>query len=189
MPAQEQQPGNTLSSIVSNLVRAAIGGNHQDVPDQDLDKYVADMIMKSANTADKKYKAVGLDAYTGDGIDSKDKAKLASGTVVHREDSNGLKTNKRFLSSIIKNTDEHNQALIRAEEKRAADVARELIADLDKRKADRQQTFDRGWDRRRREDERSTKIPIDLKVQVQITLIVSSVKIKSGHSRTWLTEI
>ncbi|KAF9573333.1 hypothetical protein EC968_008787 [Mortierella alpina] len=134
------QTTNTLSSIVSNLVRAAIGGNHEHVPDQDLDKYVADMIMKSANHAHEDYKTKGLDAYTSPSSSaSENKVRLASGAVISREDSNGLKTNKRFLSSIIRSTDDHNQALIRAEEKRATALAKELISDLDKRAAERRQ--------------------------------------------------
>ncbi|KAF9403260.1 hypothetical protein BGX21_005861 [Mortierella sp. AD011] len=131
--SQNQKPSNTLSSIVSNLVRAAVGGNHHDVPDEDLDKYVADMIMKSASKTGKQYQSIGLRAYT----DDENRARLTSGVVVDRSDSNGLKTNKRFLSSIIKSTDDHNQALIRAEEKKAAEVAKELIADLDRRAVDR----------------------------------------------------
>jgi len=138
---QDQKTSGNLSSIVSSLVRAAIGGKHHDVPDEDLDKYVADMILKSADTTHQKYKTLGLEAYYApDGstsADSEDKAKLASGVVVHRSESNGLKTNKRFLSSIIKSTDDHNQALIRAEEKKAAEMAKELIADLDRRAAER----------------------------------------------------
>ncbi|KAF9207952.1 hypothetical protein BGZ49_010148 [Haplosporangium sp. Z 27] len=132
-PAKDQKPSNTLNSIVSNLVRAAIGGNHQDVPDNDLDKYVADMIMKSAIKTGKQYQSIGLQAYTS--ANSEDKARLSSGVIIDRSDSNGLKTNKRFLSSIIKNTDDHNQALIRAEEKKASEIAKELIADLDRRRA------------------------------------------------------
>ncbi|KAG0369316.1 hypothetical protein BGZ54_010274 [Gamsiella multidivaricata] len=138
--SQDQQPSNTLSSIVSNLVRAAIGGSHEEVPDEDLDKYVADMIMKSANKAHNRYQSVGLAAYTPSGLtnaDSEDKAQLGSGVIIDRTESNGLKTNKRFLSSIIKSTDDHNQALIRAEDRRATEMAKELIADLDRRAAGR----------------------------------------------------
>ncbi|KAG0240632.1 hypothetical protein B0O80DRAFT_485728 [Mortierella sp. GBAus27b] len=143
------QPFSSLSSIVSNLVRAAIGGNHQDVPDEDLDKYVADMIMKSTNNTHQSFD----DNYTPDGTSGGDKARLASGVVVSRSDSNGLKTNKRFLSSIIKSTDDHNQALIRAEEKKAAEMAKELIADLDRRAEGRKRGF-QGKESRR--DEKSS---------------------------------
>ncbi|KAG0305819.1 hypothetical protein BGZ98_003535 [Dissophora globulifera] len=144
--SKDAKPANTLSSIVSNLVRAAIGGNHQDVPDQDLDKYVADMIMKSADNAHKRYEFVGLSAYTSSASTSSSispaaldgKVQLASGVIIDRAHSNGLKTNKRFLSSIIKSTDDHNQALIRAEEKKATEMAKELIADLDRRAAERE---------------------------------------------------
>ncbi|KAK3825703.1 MAG: hypothetical protein J3Q66DRAFT_365445 [Benniella sp.] len=150
---QDQKPSGNFSSIVSSLVRAAIGGKHHDVPDGDLDKYVADMILKSADTTHQKYKTLGLEAYYApDGstsADSEDKAKLASGVVIHRSESNGLKTNKRFLSSIIKSTDDHNQALIRAEEKKAAEMAKELIADLDRRAAERRKRGFYGKEARR----------------------------------------
>jgi len=142
---------NTLSSIVSNLVRSAIGGGnkHDHVEDEDLDKYVADMIMMNAAESRAKYEKYGLTgsktagSLNPNGADvgsssSNDKIKLASGVVIDRADSNGLKTNKRFLSSIIKHTDSHNQALIQSEEKRAAEAAKELIADLDRRAADRE---------------------------------------------------
>ncbi|KAF9963265.1 hypothetical protein BGZ65_004836 [Modicella reniformis] len=143
---KQDQPSSSLSSIVSNLVRAAIGGKHHDVPDGDLDKYVAEMIMKSANVAQQKSQAIGHAAYyfpdgSSDASSAVDKARLASGVVIDRTDSNGLKTNKRFLSSIIKNTDEHNQALIRAEEKKAAEMAKELIADLDRRAVKRERSL------------------------------------------------
>ncbi|KAF9917057.1 hypothetical protein BX616_002036 [Lobosporangium transversale] len=141
IPSQnKKQPTSTLSSIVSNLVRAAIGGNHHDVPDHDLDKYVADMIMKSAEATEQKYRTTGVDAYTNNNNNNNDKVRLASGAVIDRSDSNGLKTNKRFLSSIIKSTDDHNQALIRAEEKKATEMAKELIADLDRRAAKRERS-------------------------------------------------
>ncbi|KAF9361214.1 hypothetical protein BGX26_005038 [Mortierella sp. AD094] len=154
--SQNQKPSNTLSSIVSNLVRAAVGGNHHDVPDEDLDKYVADMIMKSASKTGKQYQSIGLRAYT----DDENKARLTSGVVIGRSDSNGLKTNKRFLSSIIKSTDDHNQALIRAEEKKAAEVAKELIADLDRQAADRRRA-DRGRDSRREGQSSTTRLRMD----------------------------
>ncbi|KAG0228441.1 hypothetical protein BGW41_003419 [Actinomortierella wolfii] len=72
--------GKSLSSAVSELVRAAIGGNHANVPDEDLDKYVAEQILKSAAESEKRYKTVGLDAY----LVQKDQAKLSSGTVVNK---------------------------------------------------------------------------------------------------------
>ncbi|KAG0196319.1 hypothetical protein BGX28_010299 [Mortierella sp. GBA30] len=164
---------NTLSSIVSNLVRAAIGGNHEHVPDQDLDKYVAEMIMKSANKAHKNYQSIGLDAYTSTSSSpssslSENRTQLASGMIVHRSESNGLKTNKRFLSSIIRSTDDHNQALIRAEEKRATELAKELIADLDKRTAKKNE----------RHFLAVTSATVKEQIQIQATLNISRIGIE-----------
>ncbi|KAG0057846.1 DNA-directed RNA polymerase I subunit rpa49 [Gryganskiella cystojenkinii] len=159
-PSATKKPLNTLSSIVSNLVRAAIGGGtgkHDHVSDQDLDEYVADMIMKSAAESRAKYDKFGL----GSGpkaspakTDSVDKIQLPSGVIIDRAESNGLKTNKRFLSSIIKHTDEHNQALIRSEEKRASEIAKALIADLDRKAADRGEDRDSRGRRRKPNTER-----------------------------------
>ncbi|KAF9107588.1 hypothetical protein BGX27_008686 [Mortierella sp. AM989] len=156
---KDPKPSNTLSSIVSDLVRAAIGGNHNDVPDEDLDKYVADMIMKSASKTEKQYQSVGLKAYTSP--NDENKARLDSGVIIDRSDSNGLKTNKRFLSSIIKSTDDHNQALIRAEEKKATEMAKELIADLDRRVADRERLTSRGRDFRKGGRSSSSRMRMD----------------------------
>ncbi|KAI9235757.1 MAG: hypothetical protein BYD32DRAFT_356417, partial [Podila humilis] len=132
----------TLSTIVSDLVRAAIGGDHQNVSDQDLDKYVADMIMKQASDTQSKYKAIGLDAFKPSG-----------------HTSNGLKTNKRFLSSIIKSTDDHNQSLIRAEKIQSEAAAKELLAELDRRDDERERQ--ERIERRQRKERNAGKMRMD----------------------------
>ncbi|KAG0334627.1 hypothetical protein BG004_000329 [Podila humilis] len=121
-----------------------MGGSAQHVADQDLDKYVVEMIMKEASDSQSKYKAIGLDAYkpsgakgAGGGSRDNTKATLTSGMIVDRADSNGLKTNKRFLSSIIKSTDDHNQALIRAEKEQSEAGAKELLQKLNRRANER----------------------------------------------------
>lgn len=52
-----------LSSAVSDLMRAAAGGDTSKVADEDLDKYIADLIHKEATAKNKKYDQVGLKAY------------------------------------------------------------------------------------------------------------------------------
>ena len=46
---------------------------------------------------------------------------------VARSESNAPKTNKRFLSSIIKTTDEHNKSIIRAQALAAQEVRMERL--------------------------------------------------------------
>ncbi|KAG0286343.1 hypothetical protein BGZ96_009542, partial [Linnemannia gamsii] len=133
---------DSLSSIVSKLVKAAMRGKDTDDYGDDLDKYVANMLVRSA-TDKKQLQQQQQRQQEQEGLNNK--AFLPSGTVVDRANSNGLKTNKRFLSSIIKSTDDHNQALIRAEEKRANEMTKELLAELDKKasKRERVQTKER----------------------------------------------
>lgn len=52
-----------LSSAVSDLMRAAAGGDTTKVADEDLDKYIADLIHKEALAKNKKYDQVGVKAY------------------------------------------------------------------------------------------------------------------------------
>lgn len=54
---------SAVSSVVNDLIRAAVGGDARNVGDEDLDKYVADMILKEAEAKSKKYQSVGVSAY------------------------------------------------------------------------------------------------------------------------------
>ncbi|KAI9013300.1 hypothetical protein BC832DRAFT_289149 [Gaertneriomyces semiglobifer] len=88
----------TLQSVVSRLTRAAVGGVPDSIPDEELDKYIAETIVKEAALADKRYQQVGISAYLG-------------------KDPNSLpKPNKRFLANIIRDTDAHNERLLRSTE-------------------------------------------------------------------------
>ncbi|KAJ3089673.1 hypothetical protein HK102_005786 [Quaeritorhiza haematococci] len=84
-----------LDSVVSSLVRAAVGGDASQVSDLDLDKYVADLILKESANSQKKYNEMGIRAY------------------LESQKPNLPKPNKRFLSTIIQSTDDHNKALLR----------------------------------------------------------------------------
>lgn len=47
---------SSLSSVVSNLVRAQLGTSlSSEVPDDDLDKHVADLILREAKQKEEKY--------------------------------------------------------------------------------------------------------------------------------------
>jgi hypothetical protein len=61
--AMSKKKQYSLSSAVSDLMRAAAGGDTSKVADEDLDKYVAELIHKEAMAKNKKYDQVGLKAY------------------------------------------------------------------------------------------------------------------------------
>lgn len=55
---------STLSSVVSTLVRASMGTSvSHTVPDEDLDKHVADIILKEAKQKAENYNTLGIRAY------------------------------------------------------------------------------------------------------------------------------
>lgn len=54
---------SAVSSVVNDLIRAAVGGDARNVGDENLDKYVADLILKEAEAKSKKYQSVGVSAY------------------------------------------------------------------------------------------------------------------------------
>ncbi|KAG5460729.1 MAG: hypothetical protein BJ554DRAFT_7186 [Olpidium bornovanus] len=64
-PASGERPGKSaLDSVVSRLVRAAIGAGEADhIADDDLDKYVADLVLKEAKEKSKLFQQVGTRAY------------------------------------------------------------------------------------------------------------------------------
>ncbi|KAH9056865.1 hypothetical protein EDB87DRAFT_1833426 [Lactarius vividus] len=95
----------SLSSVVSSLVRAQMGVSVPTaVTDDDLDRHVADLILKEAKKKAEQYDKQGIRAY------------------LPQQESNVPKTNKRFLSSIIRNTDDHNKTVLRAQAFSAAEI-------------------------------------------------------------------
>lgn len=102
-----------LSSVVSNLVRAQMGTSlAPTVTDEDLDREVAQLILKEAKKKAERYKQHGVHAY------------VASRDV----DSNAPRPNKRFLTSIIKSTDDHNKTVLRAQAQAAQDLKLQRLA-------------------------------------------------------------
>ncbi|KLO20125.1 hypothetical protein SCHPADRAFT_884876 [Schizopora paradoxa] len=96
----------SLSTVVSGLVRASVGTSiSSSITDEDLDKAVADLILKEAKQKAERYLKDGVQAYLPDS----------------EPDANLPRANKRFLKSIIRSTDEHNKAVLRAQ----AEVAQE----------------------------------------------------------------
>ncbi|KZT22617.1 hypothetical protein NEOLEDRAFT_1180705 [Neolentinus lepideus HHB14362 ss-1] len=96
---------SSLSSVVSGLVRAQMGSSvPSTITDEDLDRHVADLILKEAKRKAERYASQGIRAY------------------LPEAGSNAPKTNKRFLSSIIRNTDEHNKTILRAKAQAAQEI-------------------------------------------------------------------
>jgi len=55
---------SSLSAVVSNLVRASMGTSvSATVPDEDLDKHVAELILKEAKQKAESYAKFGVQAY------------------------------------------------------------------------------------------------------------------------------
>ncbi|CAG8445812.1 4036_t:CDS:2 [Funneliformis caledonium] len=98
---------SALDVAVNQLVRASVGGSvPPTLPDEDLDKYIADLVLKEASVKNKMYNKEGIRAYLPH-----------TGT---SQPCNLPKTNKRFLINVVKNVDYHNQALLRKIEEEAA---------------------------------------------------------------------
>ncbi|PVF98553.1 hypothetical protein CPB86DRAFT_806735 [Serendipita vermifera] len=93
----------SFSNVVSSLVRAQMGSS---VPastlDEELDRRVAELILKEARQKEARYGQTG--SYSP------------------QPSGNAAKTNKRFLASIIKSTDEHNKTVLRAQAEAAHEV-------------------------------------------------------------------
>ncbi|KAL0068448.1 hypothetical protein AAF712_004526 [Marasmius tenuissimus] len=99
-----------LNAVVSNLVRASMGTSvSSSVTDEDLDRHVRDLLIKDAKKRAEKYGEQGIKAYLRSGM----------------SETNAPKTNKRFLSSIIRSTDDHNRTVLRAQALAAEEVKRE----------------------------------------------------------------
>lgn len=106
-----EKPKNALSNVVSDLIRAAAGSSARNVSDADVDKYVADLILKEAQEKRKKYDVLGVKAYQPNGLPDKPKPK----------------PNTRFLLNMVKATDSHNQAVIKANEDNVAKLREERL--------------------------------------------------------------
>ncbi|CAE6415405.1 unnamed protein product [Rhizoctonia solani] len=100
--------GSSLNNVVNSLVRASMGASvTPTVTDEDLDRHVAELILKEAKSKAEKYAKEGIRAYlpqTG------------------YTDSSVPKTNKRFLSSLVKNVSDHNKVIIQAQAEAAEQV-------------------------------------------------------------------
>ena len=116
---------SSLSSVVSKLVRASMGtAVSSTVTDEDLDRHVAELILKEAKQKAERYGQHGIRAYLKDGgmcVPAYLRCSRTYNTSCYR-DSNAPKPNKRFLSSIIRSTDDHNKTILRAQALAAQEV-------------------------------------------------------------------
>lgn len=148
---------SSLSSVVSNLVRASMGASvPASVPDEDLDRHVAELILKEAKQKAESYTKLGVEAYLPTG-----------------PDANAPRANKRFLSSIIRRTDDHNKTILREQALAAQEIkrAREeeerrerraraeeaAAAERSRRRSGRRDSDSWGWDGRKDKERRSIK--------------------------------
>ncbi|KAI5998078.1 hypothetical protein EDD15DRAFT_2408491 [Pisolithus albus] len=148
---------SSLSSVVSNLVRASMGASvPTSVPDEDLDRHVADLILMEAKQKAENYTKLGVQAYLPTG-----------------PDLNAPRANKRFLSSIIRRTDDHNKSILREQALAAQEIkrAREeeerrerraraeeaASAERSRRRSGQRDSGDWRWDGRKTKEKRDIK--------------------------------
>ncbi|KAG1848517.1 hypothetical protein DFJ58DRAFT_466320 [Suillus subalutaceus] len=148
-------PKSSLSSVVSNLVRASMGATvSPSITDDDLDRHVAELILREAKQKAESYGEVGIRAY-----------------LPTAPDPNAPRPNKRFLSSIIKSTDDHNKTILRAQALAAQEIKREKdererrdrkaraeeAAAAERMRRRRPDHDEHSWDSRRERDRRRDK--------------------------------
>ncbi|KAI8967233.1 hypothetical protein BDF20DRAFT_840319 [Mycotypha africana] len=97
-----------VSSIVDDLIRASAGAGAKNIADEDLDKYVADLILKEAQEKRKKYEKVGIQAYEPSSSRA-NRPKFSAG----------------FLLNVVKQTDSSNRAAIRSNQETITKLRRE----------------------------------------------------------------
>ncbi|KAG2122591.1 hypothetical protein DEU56DRAFT_873602 [Suillus clintonianus] len=146
---------SSLSSVVSTLVRASMGtAVSSSITDDDLDRHVAELILREAKQKAESYGEVGIRAY-----------------LPTAPDPNAPRPNKRFLSSIIKSTDDHNKTILRAQALAAQEIKREKdererrdrkaraeeAAAAERMRRRRPDHDERSWDGRRERDRRSDR--------------------------------
>ncbi|KAI9257927.1 hypothetical protein BY458DRAFT_558084 [Sporodiniella umbellata] len=74
--------------VVSDLKRAAAGSGAKDIADEDIDEYVAKLLLREAQEKKKKYDEIGMQAYL--------------------PRTPKPRPNTRFLLNVVKATDSHN---------------------------------------------------------------------------------
>ncbi|KAJ3113506.1 hypothetical protein HDU96_003329 [Phlyctochytrium bullatum] len=84
-----------VDDVVSEIVKRAAQGGSSKLSDQEIEKYIAELILKESQESEKKYAREGVSAY----LDPERRSRLP-------------KPNTRFLASVVKSTHSHNKALL-----------------------------------------------------------------------------
>ncbi|EAL19133.1 hypothetical protein CNBH2320 [Cryptococcus deneoformans B-3501A] len=106
----------SLNSVVNRLVRAAAGIS-QDISDVELDAHVAQLLAEEAKAKELKWSELGLTGLLGNS--------MAAGR--DSPDPSLPKPNKRFLASVIRTVDGHNNALLRSQAEAAKQARNERM--------------------------------------------------------------
>ncbi|OWZ35882.1 hypothetical protein C351_04947 [Cryptococcus neoformans c8] len=114
-PLSAQHGIMSLNSVVNRLVRAAAGIS-QDISDVELDAHVAQLLAEEAKAKELKWSELGLTGLLGNS--------MAAG----RDSPDPLpRPNKRFLASVIRTVDGHNNALLRSQAEAAKQARNERM--------------------------------------------------------------
>ncbi|KAG9087506.1 hypothetical protein FRC06_002511 [Ceratobasidium sp. 370] len=99
---------SSLNNVVNSLVRASMGASvSSTVTDEDLDRHVAELILKEAKAKAENYAKDGIRAYLPN---------------TGLPENNLPKANKRFLNSLVKNVSEHNKVILQAQAESAEQI-------------------------------------------------------------------
>ncbi|KAH8919093.1 hypothetical protein BT69DRAFT_1285144 [Atractiella rhizophila] len=136
--AKSQSKSKGKADVVSNLIRASYGSAAKYVPDDGLDQFVTDMLLREAKVAEEKRRNA-VDGYKMYGIGNTESSGEAP------------RLQKRFLSAVIKGVQEHNEDLKAKEEEKERQKKKAL---REKERELREREWDRG---KRREEERYSR--------------------------------
>ncbi|SPO22513.1 uncharacterized protein UTRI_01191 [Ustilago trichophora] len=104
---QQANPSTSLRPPTESISSLA------SIPDQELDAYIAELILQKSRAKEVRSQTEGIGAYLqdDDAVPKADEARVPN-------------TNKRFLASVIRNVEGHNQALLRVQAREAERAAR-----------------------------------------------------------------
>lgn len=109
----QRQHGQQASPSTSRRPSTEAISTLASIPDQELDAYIAELILQKSRAKEARSQTEGIGAYFQDdeAVSKTDEARVPN-------------TNKRFLASVIRNVEGHNQALLRVQAREAERAAR-----------------------------------------------------------------
>ncbi|SPO21708.1 uncharacterized protein UTRI_01191_B [Ustilago trichophora] len=99
-PSASRRPSTEATSTLASI------------PDQELDAYIAELILQKSRAKEARSQTQGIGAY------------LQDDQAVAKDEARVPNTNKRFLASVIRNVEGHNQALLRVQAREAERAVR-----------------------------------------------------------------